>query len=77
MDPMTSSGQFNLLEVHFGINGQRLDAVEMQAREYSVALNDFYIVTELPIGGVGGYYEVTWLMTFNVWSMLLARFKYL
>uniref|UniRef100_A0A3B5QE78 Uncharacterized LOC102233503 n=1 Tax=Xiphophorus maculatus TaxID=8083 RepID=A0A3B5QE78_XIPMA len=57
MDPMTSSGQFNLLEVHFGVNGQRLDAVEMQAREYSVALNDFYIVTELPIGGVGGYYE--------------------
>uniref|UniRef100_A0A3B5L495 ZP domain-containing protein n=1 Tax=Xiphophorus couchianus TaxID=32473 RepID=A0A3B5L495_9TELE len=57
MDPMTSSGQFNLLEVHFGINGQKLDAVEMQAREYSVALNDFYIVTELPIGGVGGYYE--------------------
>uniref|UniRef100_A0A096M6E6 Uncharacterized LOC103134143 n=1 Tax=Poecilia formosa TaxID=48698 RepID=A0A096M6E6_POEFO len=57
MDPMTSSGQFNLLEVHFGINGQRLDAVEMQAREYSVTLNDFYIVTELPIGGVGGYYK--------------------
>uniref|UniRef100_A0A3B3XDR7 ZP domain-containing protein n=1 Tax=Poecilia mexicana TaxID=48701 RepID=A0A3B3XDR7_9TELE len=57
MDPITSSGQFNLLEVHFGINGQRLDAVEMQAREYSVTLNDFYIVTELPIGGVGGYYK--------------------
>ncbi|MEQ2159266.1 hypothetical protein GOODEAATRI_021099 [Goodea atripinnis] len=57
IDPMISSGQFNLLEVHFGINGQRLGAVEMQAREYSVALNDFYIVTELPIGGVGGYYK--------------------
>ncbi|XP_054910138.1 uncharacterized protein LOC129375232 [Poeciliopsis prolifica] len=57
IDPMTSSAQFNLLEVHFGINGQRLDAVEMQARKYSVALIDFYIVTELPIGGVGGYYK--------------------
>ncbi|PWA27738.1 hypothetical protein CCH79_00000449 [Gambusia affinis] len=57
MDPMTSSGQFNLLEVHFGINGQRLHAVEMQAKGYSVALNDFHIVTELPIGGVGGYYK--------------------
>lgn len=62
MGPMVSSGQFNLLEVHFGINGQRLDAAEIQAREYSVALNDFYIVTELPIGGVGGHYKVPWLI---------------
>ncbi|XP_015225049.1 PREDICTED: uncharacterized protein LOC107081374 [Cyprinodon variegatus] len=57
MDPMISSGQFKLLEVHFGINGQRLNPLELQARGYSVALNDFYVITELPIGGVGGYYK--------------------
>ncbi|XP_012724484.3 uncharacterized protein LOC105930698 isoform X2 [Fundulus heteroclitus] len=57
IDPMISSGQFNLLEVHFGINGQRLDAAEMQARDYSISLDDFYVITELPIGGVGGYYK--------------------
>lgn len=66
MDPMISSGQFKLLEVHFGINGQRLNPLELQARGYSVALNDFYVITELPIGGVGGYYKVTKFMNLHL-----------
>nr|XP_015802920.2 uncharacterized protein LOC107377668 [Nothobranchius furzeri] len=57
IDPLISSGSFNLLELNFGIKGQRLDAGEMQARQYSVSLNEFYIITEIPIGAVGGYYK--------------------
>uniref|UniRef100_A0A3Q3B3F3 Uncharacterized LOC108233398 n=2 Tax=Kryptolebias marmoratus TaxID=37003 RepID=A0A3Q3B3F3_KRYMA len=56
-DPVITSGQFNLLAVHFGINGQRLNAAEMQAQQYTVSVNDFFIVTEIPIGAVGGYYK--------------------
>ncbi|KAM9703793.1 uncharacterized protein ACNS7B_002373 [Menidia menidia] len=57
IDPMITSGHYNLMEVHFGINGQRLDGAEMQARQYSLSLNDLYIVTQIPIGAVGGYYK--------------------
>uniref|UniRef100_A0A3P9KZA9 Uncharacterized LOC101170068 n=1 Tax=Oryzias latipes TaxID=8090 RepID=A0A3P9KZA9_ORYLA len=57
IDPMITSQQFTLLEVHFGINGQRMDAGEMQANKYSLALTDHYIVTEIPIGAAGGYFK--------------------
>ncbi|XP_013871161.1 uncharacterized protein LOC106522629 isoform X3 [Austrofundulus limnaeus] len=56
-DPIATSGQFNLLMVQFGINGQRLNAAEMQAQQYSVVVNDYFIVTEIPIGAAGGYYK--------------------
>ncbi|XP_041832760.1 uncharacterized protein LOC121634283 isoform X2 [Melanotaenia boesemani] len=57
ISPMMSSSHFNLLEVHFGIDGQRLSAAEMQANHYSLSLNDLYIVTQIPVGAVGGYYK--------------------
>ncbi|CAK6979205.1 uncharacterized protein LOC128376852 [Scomber scombrus] len=55
IDPLISSSQFKLLEVHMGIDGQRLDAVEMAARQYAVTVNDVHIIVEIPIGAVGGY----------------------
>ncbi|KAM6992413.1 uncharacterized protein LKV04_008474 [Tautogolabrus adspersus] len=57
IDPLISSGQFQLLEVHMGVNGQRLDAAEMAARRYTLTVNDIHIIVEIPIGAVGGYFK--------------------
>uniref|UniRef100_A0A3Q3RDE9 ZP domain-containing protein n=1 Tax=Monopterus albus TaxID=43700 RepID=A0A3Q3RDE9_MONAL len=58
IDPLISSGQFKLLEVHMGVDGQRLDAAEMAARQYSMSVSGAYVIIEIPIGAVGGYYKV-------------------
>ncbi|XP_044025914.1 uncharacterized protein LOC122863455 [Siniperca chuatsi] len=57
IDPLISSGQFQLLEVHMGVDGQRLDAAEMAARQYTLSVGDIHIVIEIPIGAVGGYFK--------------------
>ena len=59
IDPLVSSGHFRLLEVHMGVDGQRLDPAEMAARGYTLSVNDVYIVVEIPIGAVGGYFKVS------------------
>lgn len=58
------------MAVHFGINGQRLSAAEMQALQYFVSIDDYFIVTTIPIGAVGGYFKVIctfWL----VWNLVV------
>ncbi|KAM6915037.1 zona pellucida sperm-binding protein 2-like [Xenentodon cancila] len=57
MVPMISSQHFNLLEVHFGLNGQRLDPAEMQAHQYSVSVNENYVIAQIPFGAAGGYFR--------------------
>ncbi|KAM7395242.1 hypothetical protein PAMA_006823 [Pampus argenteus] len=57
IDPLISSQQFQLLEVHMGINGQRLDSAEMAARGYTMTVNDIHIIAEIPVGAVGGYFK--------------------
>ncbi|XP_044185804.1 uncharacterized protein LOC122965693 [Thunnus albacares] len=57
IDPLISSQQFKLLEVHMGINGQRLDTAEMAARRYAITVNDVHIIVEIPVGAVGGYFK--------------------
>ncbi|XP_070781578.1 uncharacterized protein [Enoplosus armatus] len=57
IDPLISSGQFKLLEVHVGVDGQRLDAAEMAARRYSLSVGDVHVVVEIPVGAVGGYFK--------------------
>ncbi|KAG8011372.1 Zona pellucida sperm-binding protein 2 [Nibea albiflora] len=57
IDPLIHSGQFKLLEVHMGIDGQRLEPAEIAARRYSLTVNDVYIIVEIPIGAVGGYFK--------------------
>ncbi|XP_041661286.1 uncharacterized protein LOC121521400 isoform X2 [Cheilinus undulatus] len=57
IDPLISSGQFQLLEVHMGVDGQRLDAAEMAARGYSLTVTDGHVIVEVPVGSVGGYYK--------------------
>ncbi|XP_042359983.1 uncharacterized protein LOC121955951 [Plectropomus leopardus] len=57
IDPLISSGQFKLLEVHMGVDGKRLDAAEMASRRYSLSVNDVYIMVEIPVGAVGGHFK--------------------
>ncbi|GAA6228835.1 uncharacterized protein LOC108895975 [Lates japonicus] len=57
IDPLISSGQLQLLEVHIGVDGQRLDPAEMAARQYSLSINDVHIIIQIPVGAVGGYFK--------------------
>lgn len=77
IDPLISSGQFRLLEVRMGIDGQRLDAAEMAARQYSLFINDRHIIVEIPVGAVGGHFKVSGTWTFTVFfkSVICATSK--
>ncbi|KAM3603292.1 uncharacterized protein V6R79_020033 [Siganus canaliculatus] len=57
IDPLVSSGQIKLLEVHVGVDGQRLDPAETAARKYSLTVNDLYVILEIPVGAAGGYFK--------------------
>nr|XP_057912497.1 uncharacterized protein LOC131106949 [Doryrhamphus excisus] len=48
-------GSFKILEMHMGINGQRLDRPQMAARGYTLSTTDFHIVVEIPVGCPSGY----------------------
>ncbi|XP_054618282.1 uncharacterized protein LOC129172505 isoform X2 [Dunckerocampus dactyliophorus] len=48
-------GSFKILEMHMGINGQRLDRPQMAARGYTLSTTDFHIVVEIPVGCPNGY----------------------
>lgn len=51
-------GTFRIVEMHMGINGQRLDRSQMAARGYTLSTTDFHIVAEIPVGSPDGYYKV-------------------
>lgn len=51
-------GSFKVLEMHMGINGQRLDKAQMATLGYRLATTEFHIVIEIPIGAPDGYYKV-------------------
>ncbi|XP_045917189.1 uncharacterized protein LOC123978096 [Micropterus dolomieu] len=48
---------FKILEMHMGINGQKLDKSQMTARGYTLSATEFHIVVELPVGAPDGYYK--------------------
>ncbi|XP_017267297.1 uncharacterized protein zpax1 isoform X2 [Kryptolebias marmoratus] len=50
-------GKVKTVEMHMGINGQRLDKAQMAARGYSLTTTDFHVVVEIPIGSPDGYYK--------------------
>uniref|UniRef100_A0A8C2ZA76 ZP domain-containing protein n=1 Tax=Cyclopterus lumpus TaxID=8103 RepID=A0A8C2ZA76_CYCLU len=75
IDPLIFSGQFKLLEVHMGVDGQRLDAAEIADRRYSLSVNDVYIIIEIPVGAVGGHFKSLvqngqYLTTYTIEPML-------
>ncbi|KAK9531422.1 hypothetical protein VZT92_010849 [Zoarces viviparus] len=78
IEPLTSSGQFELLEVHMGVDGQRLNVAEMAARHYSLSVNNVYILTKIPVGAVGGHFKShvqdgRYLTTYTIEPMLELR----
>ncbi|XP_034383779.1 uncharacterized protein LOC117727527 [Cyclopterus lumpus] len=50
-------GSFEILEMHMGINGKRLDGSQMAARGYTLTATDFHIVIEIPVGSPDGHYK--------------------
>ncbi|XP_056284521.1 uncharacterized protein LOC130202792 [Pseudoliparis swirei] len=75
IDPLIFSGQFKLLEVHMGVDGQRLDLAEVANRRYSLSVNDIYIIIEIPVGAVGGHFKShvqngQYLTTYTIEPML-------
>lgn len=58
IDPLIS-GQVQLLEVHMGINGSRLEPTEVAARQYSLTIGEVYVILDIPFGSVGGHIKVS------------------
>ncbi|KAM9339235.1 uncharacterized protein ABDE67_016894 [Symphorus nematophorus] len=50
-------GSFKIVEMHMGINGQRLDKSQMATQGYTLSTTDFHIVIEIPVGSPDGYYK--------------------
>ncbi|XP_053301876.1 uncharacterized protein LOC128460657 [Pleuronectes platessa] len=50
-------GNFKILEMFMGINGQRLDTSQMAARGYTLSTTEFHIIVEIPLGSPDGYYK--------------------
>ena len=57
MTPLVD-GSFEILEMHMGINGKRLDRSQMAARGYTLSTTDFHIVIEIPVGSPDGHFKV-------------------
>ncbi|XP_071058048.1 uncharacterized protein [Pseudochaenichthys georgianus] len=53
IDPLIYSKHFRLLEVNMGVDGRKLEATELSARNYSLTLDDLYVIVEIPIGAAG------------------------
>ncbi|KAJ3606471.1 hypothetical protein NHX12_025992 [Muraenolepis orangiensis] len=51
-------GRVKIVEMHMGINGERLDKAEMVSRGYRLSSTEFHIVIELPIGSPDGYFKL-------------------
>lgn len=62
-----------------GINGQRINPAEMAARQYSVSVKDKYIIIEIPVGAVGGYFKVSgtkiYYYIYMTWVFNYVRLK--
>ncbi|KAL3052362.1 hypothetical protein OYC64_004999 [Pagothenia borchgrevinki] len=53
INPLTCPNHFRLLEVNMGVDGRKPEATEMSARNYSLTLDDLYVIVEIPIGAAG------------------------
>lgn len=69
IDPLIS-GQVQLLEVHVGINGSRLEPAEVAARQYSLTVGEVYVILDIPFGSVGGHFKVSdpFTLMFNTYA---------
>ncbi|KAK5880644.1 hypothetical protein CesoFtcFv8_023648 [Champsocephalus esox] len=59
IDPLIYSKHFRLLEANMGVDGRKLEATEMSARNYSLTFDDLYVIVEIPIGAAGCHIRTT------------------
>ncbi|XP_020497136.2 uncharacterized protein zpax1 [Labrus bergylta] len=50
-------GAFKIIEMHMGINGQRLDKSQMAKLGYTLSTTDFHIIIVIPVGSPDGYFK--------------------
>ncbi|XP_037305478.2 zona pellucida protein AX 1 [Pungitius pungitius] len=50
-------GSFEVLELHMGINGKRLDRSQMATRGYTLSTTHHHIVIEIPVGSPDGHFK--------------------
>ncbi|KAM6906798.1 uncharacterized protein PEZ65_017949 [Lycodopsis pacificus] len=50
-------GNFEVLEMHMGINGKRLDGSQMATRGYTLSTTRHHIVIEIPVGSSDGHFK--------------------
>ncbi|XP_075940471.1 uncharacterized protein LOC142942148 [Anarhichas minor] len=50
-------GNFEVLEMHMGINGKRLHGSQMAARGYTLSTTPHHIVIEIPVGSPDGHFK--------------------
>lgn len=55
--PLLASNDCKTLEVHMGIDGERLGEADMASRGYTMTATDAHIIIKLPVGGPDGYYK--------------------
>ncbi|XP_031437603.1 uncharacterized protein LOC116223787 [Clupea harengus] len=55
--PLLASNTCETLELHMGIDGERLDESQMASRGYTMSVTNSHFVIELPVGGPDGYYK--------------------
>ncbi|XP_037305480.2 uncharacterized protein LOC119195015 isoform X2 [Pungitius pungitius] len=68
-------GSFEVLELHMGINGKRLDRSQMATRGYTLSTTHHHIVIEIPVGSPDGHFkshapDYQYHITYNVEPML-------
>ncbi|KAI1897329.1 hypothetical protein AGOR_G00082200 [Albula goreensis] len=78
--PLLSSSSFNLLEHYMGIDGKRLDASTMAARKYRMTVTDTYIIVEIPVGSIDGFYkshspDYQYYVTYSIEPMLEVHWR--
>ncbi|KAK9531426.1 hypothetical protein VZT92_010852 [Zoarces viviparus] len=50
-------GNFEVIEMHMGINGKRLHGSQMAARGYTLSTTRHHIVIDIPVGSPDGYFK--------------------
>ncbi|KAJ8274957.1 hypothetical protein COCON_G00095820 [Conger conger] len=75
ISPLLSSNSPTIFELHMGIEGKRLDASIMAARNYKLTKTNSHLIVEIPVGSVDGYYkshvfDYQYYITYNIEPML-------
>lgn len=55
--PLMTDPRYQILEMHMGIDGKRINHAMMEARGYTLIIKELQIIISLPVGGPDGYYK--------------------